>query len=154
MPRRPDTHDHRHCVRDALRMAEEICAADGGRLTAVRRRVLELVWQSHKPAKTYDLLAMLEKESSAAKPPTVYRALDFLAQHGLVHKLESVRAYVGCSHPADAHTCYFLICDACGQVEECCDEAIVGAVAARAKKAGFAIARQQLEAHGTCRACA
>lgn len=146
-------HDHTACVSHALSEAEQLCAERGVRLTDTRKRVLELVWGSHKAAKTYDILAVLEKENSAAKPPTVYRALDFLLEQGLVHKVESLRAFVGCSHPEQKHICHFLICDECEQVTESCDNAIADAVEKRARSVGFSVRRQHLEVHGLCNEC-
>ncbi|NQV56634.1 MAG: hypothetical protein HQ503_12310, partial [Rhodospirillales bacterium] len=69
-------HDHDLCVEDALRNAEQVCGTEGVRLTALRRRVLELVWQNHRPVGAYALLGQLKREHGAAAPPTVYRALD------------------------------------------------------------------------------
>jgi Fur family zinc uptake transcriptional regulator len=77
-----------------------LCAQKGLRLTALRRRVLELVWQSHKPLGAYDILAVLsEQDGRRAAPPTVYRALDFLLENGLVHRISSLNAFVGCDAP-------------------------------------------------------
>jgi Fur family zinc uptake transcriptional regulator len=93
-------HDHSHCVHSALSEADTLCAQKGLRLTALRRRVLELVWQSHKPLGAYDILAVLsEQDGRRAAPPTVYRALDFLLENGLVHRISSLNAFVGCVHP-------------------------------------------------------
>src|SRR5690606_29397539 len=97
-------HDHRRCIADALDAAERVCAGRGARLTELRRRVLELVWQSHRPVGAYPLLAALGRDGHAPAPPTVYRALDFLQAQGLVHRIESRNAYVGCPHPETDHT--------------------------------------------------
>ena len=102
-------HDHSHCVHSALSEADVLCAQKGLRLTALRRRVLELVWQSHKPLGAYDILAVLsEQDGRRAAPPTVYRALDFLLDNGLVHRIASLNAFIGCSHPEHAHQGQFL----------------------------------------------
>ena len=91
-------HDHSRCVSHALAEAEAICARQGLRLTALRKRVLELVWASHKPLGAYDILGVLSDEDGRrAAPPTVYRALDFLLENGLVHRIASLNAFVGCS---------------------------------------------------------
>ena len=111
-------HDHEQCVDDALSKAAVLCTRRGARLTRLRRRVLELVWQGHAAVKAYDILHELGSAAGTAKPPTVYRALDFLMAHGLVHRLESLNAYVGCPDPDAAHEGQFLICDACGAVSE------------------------------------
>lgn len=91
MPKTPlasRPHDHSHCVHTALSEADTLCTQKGLRLTALRRRVLELVWQSHKPLGAYDILGVLsEQDGRRAAPPTVYRALDFLLENGLVHRI-------------------------------------------------------------------
>jgi Fur family zinc uptake transcriptional regulator len=76
-------HDHEHCVEDAVAAAERLCEAKGLRFTPLRRRVLELVWSSHKPVGAYALLDSLRTEELGSAPPTVYRALDFLIENGL-----------------------------------------------------------------------
>ncbi|HVO15754.1 MAG TPA: Fur family transcriptional regulator, partial [Alphaproteobacteria bacterium] len=124
------------------------------RFTALRRRVLELVWESHQPIKAYDILERLNKTERGAKPPTVYRALDFLIGQGLVHRLESLNAFVGCPHPGQDHDFQFLICDGCGTVFEIAAPAVRAALAAHAAGMGFTIKRQTIEVHGTCKACA
>ena len=89
-------HDHAHCVAGALAEADALCARLGVRLTELRRRVLELVWQSHKPLGAYDILAVLsEQDGRRAAPPTVYRALDFLLENSLVHRIASLNAFTG-----------------------------------------------------------
>jgi Fur family transcriptional regulator, zinc uptake regulator len=144
------THDHDQCIDDALDAAAEICARRGARLTPLRRRVLELVWAGHEAVKAYDLLAKLGR---GAKPPTVYRALDFLVAHGLVHKLESLNAYIGCPRPQTAHEGQFLICDGCGLVDEIDVPELNSQLVERAAVAGFAALRQTVEVHGRCAAC-
>src|SRR5699024_7737219 len=89
-------HDRTACVSDALARADRICRPQGRRLTPMRRRVLELVWNSHKPVKAYDLLEAIRSNRNNAAPITVYRALDFLQEAGLVHRIESLNAFVGC----------------------------------------------------------
>jgi Fur family transcriptional regulator, zinc uptake regulator len=146
-------HDHERCVDDALHKAAVLCTRRGARLTHLRRRVLELVWQGHAAVKAYDILDELGTAAGSAKPPTVYRALDFLIAHGLVHRLESLNAYVGCPDPDAAHEGQFLICDACGAVREFEAPAIQAAIAAQAEGQGFAVARETVEVRGLCQTC-
>jgi Fur family zinc uptake transcriptional regulator len=146
-------HDHGACIDAALDRAGELCARRGARLTRLRRRVLELVWQGHAAVKAYDLLAALDRKGGAAKPPTIYRALDFLMAQGLVHRLESLNAYVGCAQPEAPHDGKFLICEACGQVSEFDAPAIQSAIATQAADLGFAVGQQMVEVHGVCRGC-
>ena len=146
-------HDHAHCVADALASAETVCRARGARLTGQRRKVLEIIWKSHVPVGAYDILAVLSPDERPAAPPTVYRALEFLQAHGLVHKIESLKAFVGCQHPGEDHVGQFLICEQCGNTAEIADPQIANAVGGRAAAAGFRIAEMILEVRGLCPVC-
>ncbi len=150
------SHDHHNeCITQALELAEEVCAQRGVRLTPLRKRVLELVWQSHKPLGAYDILEMLSREDDRrAAPPTVYRGLDFLLENGLIHRLASLNAYIGCSHPEVAHEGYFMICQQCSNAYELAQHtAIDAAIAQEALLMGFAVQTQTVEILGTCAAC-
>lgn len=151
-------HSHEHhdqCISQALESAEEVCAQRGVRLTPLRKRVLELVWQSHKPLGAYDILDMLSREDGRrAAPPTVYRGLDFLLENGLIHRLASLNAYIGCRHPEVAHVGYFMICKDCNNAYELAQHtAIDTAIASEAELMGFAVENQMVEIFGTCAAC-
>jgi Fur family zinc uptake transcriptional regulator len=146
-------HDHAACRSQALSRAEQYCRGKGLRLTALRRRVLELVWAGHQPLGAYALLETLIGEGRKAAPPTVYRSLDFLMQHGLIHRIASLNAYVGCSHPGQAHEAQFFICEGCGQAAEIGDPSIESAISRDAKRLGFQISRQTIEVAGTCARC-
>ncbi len=152
-------HDHGACVKSALATAARLCANRGARLTPLRRRVLELVWRNHAPVGAYDLLARLSSNKGTAKktrpaaPPTVYRALEFLLAQGLIHRIESLNAYVGCMHPEGAHGGQFLICSDCGAAAEVHDPRVDAAVARRAKELGFAVRRKTIEVAGVCPPC-
>lgn len=149
-----NAHDHQHCIEDAVATAERVCKERGARLTEIRRRVLELVWENHRPAGAYALLDGLKPELPSAAPPTVYRALEFLLDHGLVHRIQSLNAFVGCADPEHAHRGLFLICDACGDAVEIEDSAIDRAVAKSATQLGFTLKSRTIEATGLCRQCA
>ncbi len=147
-------HDHHRCVMSAIADAQAICGARGARLTPLRRRVLELVWASHRPVGAYAVLDALGRRGGAGAPPTVYRALEFLLAHGLIHRIESQNAYVGCCQPGERHAGQFLICSSCGNAAELDGDAIAAAVSAEARRHGFAIARQTVEVSGVCAGCA
>ena len=155
-------HDHSHgsglhggVLGKALDDAERRCDAAGQRLTAPRRRVLELLLSNGAPVKAYDLMAAFGgADGDAAKPPTVYRALDFLQEHGFVHKIESLNAYVGCAEPTDRHGGQFLICGRCKAVAELDDPAIYETVRRRAEASGFTVQGQVIEVMGLCPRCA
>ncbi|RMD92342.1 MAG: transcriptional repressor, partial [Alphaproteobacteria bacterium] len=87
-------HDHRACAAAALARAEARCRESGLRLTPLRRRVLEILLESHRPLGAYDILARLRADGRPAQPPVAYRALDFLVAHGLAHRLHSLNAFL------------------------------------------------------------
>jgi Fur family zinc uptake transcriptional regulator len=151
----PDAgHDHVACIATALDRAATLCEGRGAKLTALRRQVLELVWRGHQPVGAYEILGQLQDESSRrAAPPTVYRALEFLIEQGLVHRIESLNAYVGCGRPGEAHVGQFLICTGCGATAELDDPGIATAVIRSAKAQGFVVERQTVELRGRCPRC-
>lgn len=146
-------HDHGACVKDALARAEDVCASQGARLTAQRARVLELVWSSHKPRGAYAILEDLSKDGKRVAPLTVYRALDFLLEQGLIHRIESQNAFVGCPTPGTAHSGQFLVCEKCGDATELVDPRIAQAINETALAQGFTVTRQTVEVTGICPAC-
>src|SRR5919197_1440596 len=146
-------HDHDACVESALDRAAALCARRGARLTELRRQVLERIWLGHAPVGVYEILGGLHDGQRAAAPPTVYRALDFLIEQGLVHRIESLNAYVGCNCPDRAHVSQFLICARCGTAAELDDCRIAEAVLRRAGELGFAVERQTIEVRGLCPRC-
>ncbi len=146
-------HDHGRCVSDAVDAAGALCAARGVRLTELRRRVLELVWLSHRPIGAYEMLDMLRAGGRAAAPPTIYRALDFLLSQGLIHRVETRNAYIGCVDPYDRHNGQFLICDECDNTLELLDPAIAGTVRRSAEERGFRVDGQTVEVKGMCAEC-
>jgi Fur family zinc uptake transcriptional regulator len=149
---RPD-HDHHACVSEALVEAAALCRARGARLTGTRRRILELVWAGHRPVGAYELLAALGRDGRPAAPPTVYRALDFLVAQGLVHRIESLNAFVGCPVPGRPHRGQFLICRACGASAEVADRRVERAIRRNAEEAGFSIEQSTVEVLGLCPQC-
>lgn len=147
-------HDHRDCLTAAIGTAERLCGLRGARLTPLRRRVLELVWRSHDPVGAYAILDALRREGRPAAPPTVYRALEFLTEQGLVHRIASRNAYMGCADPEHAHASQFLICGRCGAASEVSDGRIQGAIAERASVVGFRVQHLMVEVIGLCPSCA
>ncbi len=151
-PQQAGRHDHARCVEDALGAADELCLSRGVNLTPIRRRVLELVWTGHTAVKAYDIIDAYS-EDRAPRPPTVYRALEFLMKQGLVHRIESLNAFVGCDHPAAGHDSHFLICEDCSSVTELDAAPIRRMLKSEADSAGFAVARQTIEVRGLCANC-
>ncbi len=148
-----DRHDHSDCKAHVMAVVERVCADRGARLTPVRQRVLELLWENHRPVAAYDMLDRLRVEGLGSQPPVIYRALDFLIDHGFAHKLQKLNAYVGCEHPGETHPVHFLICTACEKVAELHDRAIDNALRRTARKNDFSLAGAVLEIEGTCPKC-
>ena len=146
-------HDHASCIESALDTARKVCQAHDARFTPIRQRVLELVWQSHRPVLAYDLLNQLRQEKTNAEAPTVYRALEFLLENNLIHRIESLNAYIGCNFAESRHRSHFLICTECNQCLEVEDEHINQAIATQASSRGFSITAQAVEVLGTCNNC-
>ncbi|HJN22795.1 MAG TPA: transcriptional repressor [Rhodospirillales bacterium] len=137
----------------ALNKATAICKKRGVRLTDLRLHVLEIIWAGHKPQGAYHILETLRRRHGGAQPPTVYRALDFLLEQGLVHRLESLNSYVGCNVPEVNHAGQFLICGNCGLAAEINDNRIEKAIRGGAAEAGFAVAKRTIEVEGICPIC-
>ena len=147
-------HDHQQCVSDALALAEQVCERNGARLTVLRKRVLELVWQSHRPMGAYDLLETLAREDDRRPaPPTVYRALDFLQEHGLVHRIASLTAFIGCASPEHNHQGHFLICRNCRVAIELDQSLIQPTIHRVAELQGFTVEAETVEISGLCAHC-
>ena len=147
-------HDHSRCVSHALDAAEQVCAREGARFTVLRKRVLELVWQSHKPLGAYDILETLSRDDGRrAAPPTVYRALDFLQEQGLVHRIASLNAFIGCASPEHRHEGQFLICLNCHIAIELDASTITQAIAGEANAHGFTVQGETVEISGLCAQC-
>jgi Fur family zinc uptake transcriptional regulator len=149
-------HEHEHsaglsgaALGGALDRAEAFCAGRQERLTAPRRRVLELLLSAEGPLKAYDLISAYDA-GAPAKPPTVYRALEFLERIGFAHRVESLNAYVACRIEG-GHAAAFLICDCCGAAAEF--EPDISAQLAAADVAGYDVRSVTIEARGLCAAC-
>ena len=153
-----DTPPSREAIARAVLRAEKVCAERGRRFTDLRKHIYELILGDGGAVKAYDLLDRLKPERGSPKPPTVYRALEFLGELGLVHRVEALNAYIACdpdhahveSGHADTgrHVAEFFICECCLGVSE----RHAGDHAPRAPE-GFAIARSVIEHYGTCTHC-
>ncbi len=150
----PSEHDHQKCVSEALGTAEHLCVVRGVQLTPIRYQVLELIWESHKAVKAYELLDRIKPLQTAAKPATIYRALDFLIEQGLIHRVESLNAFVGCTSSGHQHEQLLLICKLCNEVEERPAMEVMQALSQELDQAGFVVHSKAIEIHGICVKCA
>jgi len=145
----------------SLERAEALCQIRGVQLTPLRRDVLRLVLEAEAPIGAYALLDQLKASRAKAAPPTVYRALDFLLEQGLIHRLERLNAFMGCVEALEGHDHdhahdhphQFLICRGCGATREISDHGVANAISAAAAKAGFSAARATVEIEGLCGKC-
>jgi Fur family transcriptional regulator, zinc uptake regulator len=148
----PD-HDHERCASAAIAHAESLCASRAQRLTPIRRQVLEALLASHKPLGAYEIIERLGHDVRPA-PITVYRALDFLRDNGLVHRIESRNAFVACVHEHGGDDLVvFLICERCGTVGEAPAAGLSEALKASSRAAGFSPKSPLVEIVGICSHC-
>jgi Fur family zinc uptake transcriptional regulator len=137
-----------------LSQAQAVCQSKGVRFTPVREQVFGLLANQEAAIGAYDLLEQLKEIDPAAKPATIYRALNFLNKQGFVHKIESINAFIMCHHFGDCdHPVQLLICDECGNVEEIQSNNFDLALRTMADASGFSISHQIVEAHGSCKKC-
>lgn len=153
-------HDHGHCAEDAIARAEAVSAAEGLRFTDQRRRVLAALAQSHVPASAYDVIDRLARDGARPAPISVYRALDFLVEHGFAHRIESRNAYIACSrgetghdHPDPGGSIVFLLCDQCGAAAEAGAAGLTAALDTVSREAGFTPRAAVIEIRGLCARC-
>ena len=149
----PD-HDHDRCSSDAMAIAEAVCAERGQRLTPIRRKVLGVLLGSHNPLGAYEIIDRLAPKGPRPAPITAYRALEFLRENGLVHRIESRNAFIACVHNhAAGALVVFLICERCGAVGEASSPEVATTLAAAARSAGFTPKSPVLEISGVCTHC-
>ncbi|RVT47904.1 transcriptional repressor [Rheinheimera sediminis] len=140
-------------IESLVTRARHICDVNGARFTSIREKVFRLLADTHGGIGAYELLEQLKASEPAAKPATIYRALDFLTEQGFIHKIESTNAFLLCHHFEQHHPAQLLICDQCGQVEELHSSPLQQEFVKLASEKGFLIQRQTVEAHGRCKSC-
>lgn len=144
-------------IEHALDSADAQSTAIGERFTAPRRKVMRKLLEAGAPLKAYDIIGIVDENNRPAKPPTIYRALEFLCRLGLVHKIESDSSYFVCSHhhhcEAQTHVPLVMICKKCGKVFEDHISALEDIMSKTANARGFSIQKMMIEAHGICADC-
>ncbi len=146
-------HNHQSCKGDVLENADRLVRKTGLRLTPVRRRTLEILVEEHRAMGAYQILEKLAEAGFGSQPPVVYRALDFLVEHGLAHRIRRLNAFTACMHPGAAHAPTFFICKECDSVAEAPALGVSGALETAAAQIGFRVDRMNIEALGTCPNC-
>ena len=148
------SHDHRVCIGRGLAAAERICARESARLTPDRRQVLEILLRGHAALGAYDIIERMDWGDRKRASSVVYRALEFLSDQGLVHKLHSRNAFIACAHPESVHGTQFLICTQCQVIAEIAHAKVDRALIQAADQAGFVLQRPMIEVEGLCPHCA
>jgi Fur family zinc uptake transcriptional regulator len=149
-----EQHNHQRCIDDAISRARELCLRRQIKFTTIREQVLACVWANHQPIGAYTILDKLAKDTDRRPaPPTVYRALDFLVDNGLVHRIASLNAFVGCKDPQHQHQGHFLMCRLCRNVIELDTDIINTAISTVAKQHGFSVETPCVEVVGCCAHC-
>jgi len=147
-------HDHQKCIDAALAKAKSLCQDKGSRLTPIREATLRLIWQSHRPLGAYSLADQLPAlTGKRVLAPTVYRAIDFLLDMGLIHRISSLNAYIGCPFPDNSHSDIFLICQHCGRAAELASASVQSSIDQTADRADFQVSSRQVEVLGLCHNC-
>jgi Fur family zinc uptake transcriptional regulator len=147
-------HDHDRCTADAIHHAETVCAGRAQKFTPIRRHVLGALLASHRPLGAYEVIEELARTIARPAPITVYRALDFLMENGLVHRIESRNAFLACAHDHGTSAMVaFLICDRCGSVGEVPAAQVAKSLNEAARTTGFVPKLSVVEITGTCAHC-
>ena len=147
-------HDHDRCAADAIAHAEQVCEGRARKFTPIRRQVLRALLSSHRPLGAYEVIDELSKSMPRPAPITVYRALEFLMENGLVHRIESRNAWLACAHDHDAAAMVaFLICERCGSVGEIPAAPVAEGLNDAARASCFAPKLSVVEITGICAHC-
>jgi Fur family zinc uptake transcriptional regulator len=147
-------HNHQRCIDAALDRARDLCSQQGARLTPLREAVLHLIWTSHRPLGAYAIADLLPAATGRkALAPTVYRSIEFLLDQGLIHRVASLNAYIGCPFPGSRHSELIMICRACGTAAELSADSVDSALSDVTRRAGFFMETQNIELLGLCPGC-
>lgn len=151
----PEDHDHQACIHSAIRSARSYCEQRELRLTPLREQILMIIWQTHKPIGAYNIMHLLAEASyrDQVAPPTVYRSLDFLLKHRLIHRVHSLNAFIGRSNPSSPGCEALLICSDCGHAQEVPNRSIQQSINLSANEHRFSVQEQVLEIIGLCQTC-
>ncbi|GAA3942507.1 Fur family transcriptional regulator [Litoribacillus peritrichatus] len=146
-------HNHHQCQTSAVEQARRLCEEQGVRFTKLREQLFTLIWESHKPVTAYKLLDQIKDSDFSATPPTVYRTLDFLLEQGLIHRINSLNAFIGCCQPGARHTGTFIICERCEHAQEVDHANILHAIQQVSEQHHFQMKSYVTEVYGLCPQC-
>ncbi len=147
-------HDHGSCIASGFEYAEAACDGRRVRFTPNRRAVLEVLLSDHKPLSAYEIAERIDWRGRKGGPVQVYRALELFETLGLVHRIESLNAYIACSRQDASHGAQFLVCKHCNRVAEASDGRLEKDIQRLAEQAGFQVHAPVVEIKGLCPDCA
>jgi Fur family ferric uptake transcriptional regulator len=101
-----------------------------------------------------EIHAALRSHGERVGLASVYRVLDTLVGHGLVHRVDVGDGVVR-YEPArgDAAHHHHLVCDGCGRVEQFSDEQLEHAIHAVEAQSGYAVVAHEVVLRGACADC-
>ncbi len=140
-------------MKNGIKEFKDYCAAEGLRVTPQRLLALRILQAADKPLTAYDVLELMKDGDTVPKPPTAYRALDFLEAHGFAHRIESLNAYVVCDVDHLHQGSQFMICTDCGGVEEVHLCSLPETLTRKTQDEGFKLHHWNVELHGQCNEC-
>lgn len=132
---------------------QKYCIENNVRLTNLRRTILDILLESDQPLTAYTILDLLKARSPKANVMSVYRVLEFLMGHKLVHRIENLNAFITCNHLFEKHLSQWLICEECGHTQERISGMVEGDITNIEKETGFKVVKQTIELTGLCQSC-
>ncbi|GIU94352.1 MAG: transcriptional repressor [Gaiellaceae bacterium] len=137
-----------HHVREELRRR-------GARGGAARDEVIACLARQDCCLSAQELFDALRGEGKRVGIASVYRALEQLAEAGLVHRIDlgDGAARFEPALPGGEHH-HHLVCDTCGRVETFDDPALERRLEGVASAHGYELDRHDVVLHGACAACA
>lgn len=136
-----------------IKKVQKYCDEHGMRFTAPRQLVLDVIINANSPIGAYDIIEEIAKITDRPNPTTIYRATEFLTEHGFIHKIESLNAFVTCDADHLHKGTQFIICQTCKKVEEIHICSMPDTLREQSKKIGFTLSHWTAELHGLCNTC-
>ena len=145
-------HNHNRCFEVVMKTFQNHCLKKNLKVTPLRNKVLECLLKGHQSLGAYQILDLLRQAGFSSTPPIAYRVLNFLIEHGFVHKIERFNTFIACSHPGNFHSPAFMICRKCDKVAEI-DEKECGIDLKKATPVDFKVEEAVIEMIGICTSC-
>jgi Fur family zinc uptake transcriptional regulator len=145
--------DHSKCLSNIFDLVERLCFKEKIILTELRRKILKILSESHAPVKAYDIVDKLKTEKKSIKPISVYRILDLFQKYNVIHKIHSQNSFLMCTHPGQNHSCCFMICRKCNNINELCNDELLVKIKDLSHSSNFEVNNIIIEVLGICNKC-